>query len=150
MNIKKIIFEYVSSLKKKFNEYSFRASYYKTMSGMHIVNIIGDEVNNDINFVKDVMNFSFDISGRYGESVIFTSPSENIYDDNLEEWEDILFYDLPTNENKVCETSVILVSKNSALASGWSTPTLQTLANRTNASYYKSNKEDKRIFAAAA
>ena len=120
------------------------------MSGMHIVNIIGDEVNNDINFVKDVMNFSFDISGRYGESVIFTSPSENIYDDNLEEWEDILFYDLPTNENKVCETSVILVSKNSALASGWSTPTLQTLANRTNASYYKSNKEDKRIFADAA
>ena len=84
MNIKIIIFEYVSSLKKKFNDYSFRASYYKTMSGMHIVNIIGDEVNNDINFVKDVMNFSFDISGRYGESVIFTSPSENIYDDNLE------------------------------------------------------------------
>lgn len=150
MNIKKIIFEYVSSLKKKFNEYSFRASYYNTMSGMHIVNIIGDEVNNDINFIKDVMTFSFDISDKYGETVVFTSPNENVYDDNLEEWEEILFYDYLTNENKVSDRSVIFTHPDSKMASGWSTPTLQTLANRTNASYYKSNKEDKRIFAAAA
>lgn len=148
MNIKKIIFEYVSSLKKKFNDYSFRASYYKTMSGMHIVNIIGDEVNNDINFVKDVMNFSFDISGRYGESVIFTSPSENIYDDNLEEWEDILFYDLPTNENKVCETSVILVSRNSALASCWTEPISKISNNGARVSHHKSVEENKHLLAA--
>lgn len=148
MNIKIIIFEYVSSLKKKFNDYSFRASYYKTMSGMHIVNIIGDEVNNDINFVKDVMNFSFDISGRYGESVIFTSPSENIYDDNLEEWEDILFYDLPTNENKVCETSVILVSRNSALASCWTEPISMNSNNGARVSHHKSVEENKHLLAA--
>lgn len=148
MNIKIIIFEYVSSLKKKFNDYSFRASYYKTMSGMHIVNIIGDEVNNDINFVKDVMNFSFDISGRYGESVIFTSPSENIYDDNLEEWEDILFYDLPTNENKVCETSVILVSRNSALASCWTEPISKNSNNGARVSHHKSVEENKHLLAA--
>ena len=148
MNIKKIIFEYVSSLKKTFNDYSFRASYYKTMSGMHIVNIIGDEVNNDINFVKDVMNFSFDISGRYGESVIFTSPSENIYDDNLEEWEDILFYDLPTNENKVCETSVILVSRNSALASCWTEPISKNSNNGARVSHHKSVEENKHLLAA--
>ena len=148
MNIKIIIFEYVSSLKKKFNDYSFRASYYKTMSGMHIVNIIGDEVNNDINFVKDVMNFSFDISGRYGESVIFTSPSENIYDDNLEEWEDILFYDLPTNENKVCETSVILVSRNSALASCWTEPISKNSNNEARVSHHKSVEENKHLLAA--
>ena len=148
MNIKKIISEYVSSLKKKFNEYSFRASYYKTMSGMHIVNIIGDEVNNDINFVKDVMNFSFDISGRYGESVIFTSPSENIYDDNLEEWEDILFYDLPTNENKVCETSVILVSRNSSLASCWTEPISKISNNGARVSHHKSVEENKHLLAA--
>lgn len=148
MNIKKIIFEYVSSLKKKFNDYSIRASYYKTMSGMHIVNIIGDEVNNDINFVKDVMNFSFDISGRYGESVIFTSPSENIYDDNLEEWEDILFYDLPTNENKVCETSVILVSRNSALASCWTEPISKISNNGARVSHHKSVEENKNLLAA--
>lgn len=148
MNIKKIIFEYVSSLKKKFNDYSFRASYYKTMSGMHIVNIIGDEVNNDINFVKDVMNFSFDISGRYGESVIFTSPSENIYDDNLEEWVDILFYDLPTNENKVCETSVILVSRNSALASCWTEPISKNSNNGARVSHHKSVEENKHLLAA--
>ena len=148
MNIKKIIFEYVSSLKKKFNDYSFRASYYKTMSGMHIVNIIGDEVNNDINFVKDVMNFSFDISGRYGESVIFTSPSENIYDDNLEEWEDILFYDLPTNENKVCETSVILVSRNSSLASCWTEPISKISNNGARVSHHKSVEENKHLLAA--
>lgn len=148
MNIKKIIFEYVSSLKKKFNDYSFRASYYKTMSGMHIVNVIGDEVNNDINFVKDVMNFSFDISGRYGESVIFTSPSENIYDDNLEEWEDILFYDLPTNENKVCETSVILVSRNSALASCWTEPISKISNNGARVSHHKNVEENKHLLAA--
>lgn len=148
MNIKKIIFEYVSSLKKKFNDYYFRASYYKTMSGMHIVNIIGDEVNNDINFVKDVMNFSFDISGRYGESVIFTSPSENIYDDNLEEWEDILFYDLPTNENKVCETSVILVSRNSDLASCWTEPISKISNNGARVSHHKSVEENKHLLAA--
>lgn len=148
MNIKKIIFEYVSSLKKKFNDYSFRASYYKTMSGMHIVNIIGDEVNNDINFVKDVMNISFDISGRYGESVIFTSPSENIYDDNLEEWEDVLFYDLPTNENKVCETSVILVSRNSALASCWTEPISKISNNGARVSHHKSVEENKHLLAA--
>lgn len=148
MNIKKIIFEYVSSLKKTFNDYSFRASYYKTMSGMHIVNIIGDEVNNDINFVKDVMNFSFDISGRYGESVIFTSPSENIYDDNLEEWEDILFYDLPTNENKVCETSVILVSRNSSLASCWTEPISKNSNNGARVSHHKSVEENKHLLAA--
>lgn len=148
MNIKKIIFEYVSSLKKTFNDYSFRASYYKTMSGMHIVNIIGDEVNNDINFVKDVMNFSFDISGRYGESVIFTSPSENIYDDNLEEWEDILFYDLPTNENKVCETSVILVSRNSSLASCWTEPISKISNNGARVSHHKSVEENKHLLAA--
>ena len=148
MNIKKIIFEYVSSLKKKFNDYSFRASYYKTMSGMHIVNIIGDEVNNDINFVKEVMNFSFDISGRYGESVIFTSPSENIYDDNLEEWEDILFYDLPTNENKVCETSVILVSRNSALASCWTEPISKISNNGARVPHHKSVEENKHLLAA--
>ena len=148
MNIRKIIFEYVSSLKKKFNDYSFRASYYKTMSGMHIVNIIGDEVNNDINFVKDVMNFSFDISGRYGESVIFTSPSENIYDDNLEKWEDILFYDLPTNENKVCETSVILVSRNSALASCWTEPISKISNNGARVSHHKSVEENKHLLAA--
>ena len=148
MNIKKIIFEYVSSLKKKFNEYSFRASYYKTISGMHIVNIIGDEVNNDINFVKDVMSFSFDISGRYGESVIFTSPSENIYDDNLEEWEDILFYDLPTNENKVCERSVILVSRNPALASCWTEPISKISNNGARVSHHKSVEENKHLLAA--
>ena len=148
MNIKKIIFEYVSSLKTTFNDYSFRASYYKTMSGMHIVNIIGDEVNNDINFVKDVMNFSFDISGRYGESVIFTSPSENIYDDNLEEWEDILFYDLPTNENKVCETSVILVSRNSSLASCWTEPISKISNNGARVSHHKSVEENKHLLAA--
>ena len=148
MNIRKIIFEYVSSLKKKFNDHSFRASYYKTMSGMHIVNIIGDEVNNDINFVKDVMNFSFDISGRYGESVIFTSPSENIYDDNLEKWEDILFYDLPTNENKVCETSVILVSRNSALASCWTEPISKISNNGARVSHHKSVEENKHLLAA--
>ena len=148
MNIKKIIFEYVSSLKKTFNDYSFRASYYKTMSGMHIVNIIGDEVNNDINFVKDVMNFSFDISGRYGESVIFTSPSENIYDDNLEEWENILFYDLPTNENKVCETSVILVSRNSSLASCWTEPISKISNNGARVSHHKSVEENKHLLAA--
>lgn len=148
MNIKKIIFEYVSSLKKKFNDYSFRASYYKTMSGMHIVNIIGDEVNNDINFVKEVMNFSFDISGRYGESVIFTSPNENIYDDNLEEWEEILFYDLPTNENKVCETSVILVSRNSALASCWTEPISKISNNGARVPHHKSVEENKHLLAA--
>ena len=148
MNIKKIIFEYVSSLKKKFNDYSFRASYYKTMSGMHIVNIIGDEVNNDINFVKEVMNFSFDISGRYGESVIFTSPNENIYDDNLEEWEEILFYDLPTNENKVCETSVILVSRNSALASCWTEPISKISNNGARVPQHKSVEENKHLLAA--
>ena len=62
----------------------------------------------------------------------------------------ILFYDYLTNENKVSDRSVIFTHPDSKMASGWSTPTLQTLANRTNASYYKSNKEDKRIFAAAA
>lgn len=148
MNIKKIIFEYVSSLKKKFNEYSFRASYYKTMSGMHIVNIIGDEINNDINFIKDVMTFSFDISDKYGEIVVFTSPSENIYDDNLEEWEDILFYDLPTNENKVCEKSVILVSRNSALASCWTEPISKISNNGARVSHHKSVEENKHLLAA--
>ena len=148
MNIKKIIFEYVSSLKKKFNDYSFRASYYKTMSGMHIVNIIGDEVNNDINFIKDVMTFSFDISDKYGETVVFTSPNENVYDDKLEEWEDILFYDLPTNENKVCETSVILVSRNSALASCWTEPISKISNNGTRVSHHKSVEENKHLLAA--
>lgn len=148
MNIKKIIFEYVSSLKKKFNEYSFRASYYKTMSGMHIVNIIGDEVNNDINFIKDVMTFSFDISDKYGETVVFTSPNENVYDDKLEEWEDILFYDLPTNENKVCETSVILVSRNSALASCWTEPISKISNNGARVSHHKSVEENKHLLAA--
>lgn len=148
MNIKKIIFEYVSSLKKKFNDYSFRASYYKTMSGMHIVNIIGDEVNNDINFIKDVMTFSFDISDKYGETVVFTSPNENVYDDKLEEWEDILFYDLPTNENKVCETSVILVSRNSALASCWTEPISKISNNGARVSHHKSVEENKHLLAA--
>lgn len=148
MNIKKIIFEYVSSLKKKFNEYSFRASYYKTMSGMHIVNIIGDEVNNDINFIKDVMTFSFDISDKYGETVVFTSPNENVYDDNLEEWEEILFYDYLTNENKVCETSVILVSRNSALASCWTEPISKISNNGARVSHHKSVEDNKHLLAA--
>ena len=148
MNIKKIISEYVSSLKKKFNEYSFRASYYKTMSGMHIVNIIGDEVNNDINFIKDVMTFSFDISDKYGETVVFTSPNENVYDDNLEEWEEILFYDYLTNENKVCETSVILVSRNSALASCWTEPISKISNNGARVSHHKGVEENKHLLAA--
>ena len=84
--VKEIIFKYVSELKSRYNLFTLKAYYFKTLSGTNIVTIEGVNFNENIDLAKDTMQFAMDFYKKNNEVVVFTSPEENLYNDNSNEW----------------------------------------------------------------
>lgn len=113
--VKENIFRYVAELKSKYNLYALKAYYFKTLSGTNIISIEGVDFNENIDFAMDTMNFAMDFYEKNNEVIVFTSPEDNLYNDNCNEWFPIeLDYHYNDAVYSQCDVKIILDSINFA------------------------------------